>query len=94
MAKNAPKPSVSVTPGKNKPVNNVLKFEDLVQQLKQGAPAAASKRGGVKPAHRDHLSAIQQLATDLEERLRAVRRALPDQPTPTPAPAPRRKRKA
>jgi hypothetical protein len=92
MAKNAPKPSVSVTPGKNKPVNNVIKFEDLVQQLKQGAPAAASKKAGVKAAHREQLTAIQQLATDLETRLRAVRRATPDQPTP--ARAAKRKRKA
>ena len=92
MAKNAPKPSVTMTPGKNKPVNNVLKFEDLVQQLKQGVPAAASKSSGVKATHRDHLTAIQQLATDLERRLRAVRRALPDQATP--APAARRKRKS
>ena len=91
MAKNAPKPSVSAMPGKNKPVNNVIKFEDLVQQLKQGAPAAVSKKTGVKAAHRGELAAIQQLATDLEARLRTLRRAMPDQPTP--AAASRRKRK-
>ncbi len=90
MAKNAPKPTVSVTPGKNKPVNNVIKFEDLVQQLKQGAPAAARAKAGVKAAHRDDLTAIQQLATDLEKRLRTVRHAHPDQPSSSP----RRKRKA
>ena len=93
MAKNAPKSSVSMTPGKNKPVNNIIKFEDLVQQLKQGAPiAAASRKAGFKAAQRDQLTTIQQLATDLETRLRAVRRATPDQPTPAPATKRKRKR--
>jgi hypothetical protein len=92
MANKASKPSVSVTPGKNKPVNNVIKFEDLVQQLKDGAPVAASRKAGVKAAHRDNLAEVQQLAADLEARLRAIRRALPDQPTP--ASAARRKRKS
>lgn len=91
MAKNASKPTVTMTAGKNKPVNNVIKFEDLVQQLKQGVPAAARKAAGAKAVHRDQLTEIQQLATDLEQRLRAVRSAMPDQAAP--APAARRKRK-
>ena len=42
----------------------------------------ARQQPGIKAAHRDQLAAIEQLASDLEQRLRAVRRALPDQPAP------------
>ena len=90
MASKTPKSSISVTAGKNKAVNNVIKFEDLVQQLKQGAPVAARKKGGAKKVSGDDLASIEQLAGDLEKHLRKVRRASPDEP----ANAPRRKRKA
>lgn len=90
MATNPPKPTVSITAGENEQVNNVINFEDLVQQLKQGAPAKA--RSGPKAAHREQLIAIQQLATDLEQRLREMRDAQPAQPTPAPL-ATRRKPK-
>jgi len=92
MATNTPEPTVTVTAGKNTPVKNVLKFEDLVQQLKEGAPVAARQKGAVKAAHREHLSAIQELAADLEQRLRAVRRALPDSEAPAPR-SPRKRKK-
>ena len=44
MAKDAAKTTVSITPGQNEPVNNVLQFEDLVQQAQQGAAKSAKSR--------------------------------------------------
>jgi len=81
MAKDAPKTTVSITPGKNEPVNNVLKFEDLVQRAKQGAAKSARSRTAAK--QRDELATVQQLAADLETSLRALRKAMPDQPGPS-----------
>ena len=93
MAKDAQKTTVSITPGRNEPVNNVLKFEDLVAQAKQGASKLARSRGAAK--QRDRLDDVKRLAADLETTLRALRAAAPDQPGGPRARRPRaRKRKA
>jgi hypothetical protein len=93
MAKDAQKTTVSITPGQNEPVNNVLKFEDLVAHAKQGAAKLARSRGAAK--HRDRLDDVQRLAADLDKTLRALRAAAPDQPVVSRARRTRaRKRKA
>jgi hypothetical protein len=79
-ASNTSQTTVSVTPGKNKPVNNVIKFEDLVRHLKQVASVPARKQAGAKTAPPTQLTSIKQLATELEHQLRVVRHATPNKP--------------
>ncbi len=93
MAKSAPKTTESITPGKNARVNNVLKFEDLVQHAKQGAAKPARSRAATPAKQRDQLDAIKRLAAELETMLRALRAASPDQPSASRARR-ARKRKA
>jgi hypothetical protein len=85
MPKSPDKTTVSVTPGQNEKVNNVIKFEDLVQNLKQSAAKPAGARAAVPAQQREHLKSIQQLAAELEQRLRALRKAMPDREDPPPA---------
>lgn len=84
MASRPKKISVSVTAGENTPVKHVIRFEDLLQKVQQAAPKAAARRGAAATA----LAPIQQLAADLEARMRALRG---DDP---PAPPARGRRKA
>lgn len=95
MAKGAPKTTVSITPGQNEPVSNVLKFEDLVQHAKQGAAKSARSRAAAPAKQRDQLDAVKRLAAELETMLRALRAAAADQPSASRARRTRaRKRKA
>lgn len=95
MAKSPPKTTLSVTPGQNAQVNRVIKFEDLVQRLKQGAAKPAGARAAVRGAQRQQLDSIQKLAADLEKQLRSIRAATTDKPAPSSGKGARsRKRKA
>jgi hypothetical protein len=81
MAKSPPKTTLSVIPGQNAPVKNVIKFEDLVQHLKRGAAKPVGTRAAIRAAQRQELDSIQKIAADLEKRLRAIRAATTDKPT-------------
>ena len=85
MAKRVQKTFVSVTPGQNEKVNNVIKFEDLLKNVRQGAALPPRRLAALPAQQREQLGSIQQLAADLERRLRAVRAAMPDQAKPAPA---------
>ena len=96
--KSAPaKTTVSVTPGNNPPVKNVLKFEDLVAHAKQGAAKqrAAKRstgravRGG---ADRETIQTIHELATKLERALRTLRATSGDDEPSARKTAPRRRK--
>jgi hypothetical protein len=89
MAKSPPKTTSSVTPGQNAPVENVIKFEDLVQHVKRGAAKPVASRAAGRVAKREELDSIQKIAADLEKRLRAIRAATAEKPA---APAARRAR--
>jgi len=94
MAKSAPKTTVSITAGQNDRVNNVLKFEDLVQHAKQGA-AKSRSRAAAPAKQREQLAAVKRLAGELETVLRQVRASAPDEPGPARTRRTRaRKRKA
>lgn len=87
MAKKTPKtapPETTVTmiAGKNKPVNNVVKIEDLMQNLKQHAAAPTQKSGAAREEPPGQLTSIAELAAELEKRLRAARRAEPPKSPP------------
>ncbi|MFO1338230.1 MAG: hypothetical protein U1F53_08335 [Burkholderiaceae bacterium] len=69
MATRPKKISVSVTAGRNAPVNHVLRLEDLLLQL-QPAPAKARRTHAAAPA-----GSVPQLATELGQRLREARAA-------------------
>jgi hypothetical protein len=95
MAKSPPKTTLSVTPGQNAPVKNVIKFEDLVQHVKRGAAKPVGTRAALRAAQREDLDSVQKLAADLEKRLRAIRAATPDKPAaPAAGRARSRKRKS
>lgn len=86
MATRPKKISVSVSPGRNTPVKQVIRFEDLLQKVRRAAPQAGARRGAAATA----LGPIQQLAADLEAQMRALRGADPAAPEARPA---RRRRK-
>lgn len=93
MASRPKKISVSVTPGQNVPVKHVIRFEDLLQKVQQAAPKAAVRRGAAA-ATATTLGPIQQLAADLEARMRELRGGdAPPSPV-SPARAARGRRKA
>lgn len=58
--------SVKVTPGRNAPVDPVVRLEDLLQKLQQ-APAPKAVRGGASAG------SARELVAELEARLRAQR---------------------
>jgi hypothetical protein len=75
-SKSAPaKTTVSVTPGQNPPVKNVVRFEDLVAHAKKGAASPPARRGARSKAHDDALADVGKLAADLERALRRLRAA-------------------
>jgi len=82
MATSPKKITVKATPGRNAPVDRVVKLEDLLQQMQSQLPAqapskapakAARARGATAPRNADESAAIRQLAADLEAKLRAWR---------------------
>lgn len=64
MATRPKKVSVSVTPGRNEPVEHVVRLEDLLKRLQAGPPAGR-RAAAADPARR--------LAAELEARLRELR---------------------
>jgi hypothetical protein len=75
MATPDSKTEITVTPGKNKKVNNVIHFEDLLQKAREGVSDLVHKRSAVAAEHDEKLGLIQKLAGDLEPQLRALRAA-------------------
>ena len=71
MAKNHPQPVIEVTPGKNKKVDNVILFEELVSHLQAGAASSARTRAAA--THKEPLTKVKELASELERELRAIR---------------------
>jgi hypothetical protein len=85
MATRPKKITVSVTPGKNTPVNHVIRFEDLLQKVQKGVAKRARTRAAAPGGHDADLGSIRQLAADLESLLREARQASPDKTAPVPA---------
>jgi hypothetical protein len=84
MATRPKKITVSVTPGKNTPVNHVIRFEDLLQKVQKVVAKRARARVAAPGAPGADLGSIRQLAADLESRLREVRQAKPDKTAAVP----------
>ena len=85
MATPDAKIEIKVTPGKNEKVNNVIRFEDLLQKARQGASDLVRTRSA-EAAEQERLSLIQKLAADLEPQLRALRASAKQEPGEPPEP--------
>lgn len=84
MATRPKKITATATPGQNAPVNRVVRFEDLLQKMQQGAAQPASGRAKASVKGAAALGSIQQLAAELEARMRELRRQSPDVPKGPP----------
>jgi hypothetical protein len=70
MATRLKKISVTVTPGRNEPVDNLVRLEDLLREMCVSPPHPARGRAAAAP------NPTQALVLELESRLRAARAAL------------------
>ena len=73
-----PDPTITTTPGKNEKVNNVLNIEDVLRKASGGVSDVVSAGSAPSPEQREKLAKIQQLAANLEQELRALRAAMPE----------------
>jgi hypothetical protein len=70
--------TVTVTPGKNEKVNNVINIEDILRKATEGARGLLKTGSALGLEHGEKLPAIHQLAADLEKEFRALRAAAPE----------------
>jgi hypothetical protein len=70
MATRLKKISVTVTPGRNEPVDNEVRLEDLLREMCVSPPHPARGRAAAAP------NPTQALVLELESRLRAARAAV------------------
>ncbi len=85
MATSPKRMTVKTTPGKNAPVDHVLRLEDLLRQMQRGTVKTARRSRTAPATGTAELSAVQQLAAELEARMRELRAAPSGAATATPA---------
>lgn len=80
MAKRANKIIVTVTPGRNAPIDNVIRLEDLLREMTAAPPKRARGRPAAAPGGAAPAGGLQQLAIELEARLREARAVKDERP--------------